>query len=1205
MLQLQLFIEGQEVEMFKDESITLTQNITDVKRLDAVLTDYSRSFTVPASKTNNQIFKHFYNYYIDGYNSKIKKLADLHLNYKPFKTGKVRFEGVNLKNNKPESYKLTFFGDTIKLTDVLGEDKISALTELGAFDFVYNDTNIAAYMADGLDNNIGSSDITNAIIFPLITHTSRLIYDSSANQNNNVYPSVGTDNNGVPFSQLKPAIRLDAIIRAIEMHYDLVFSDDFFVDTNLPYYNLYLWMHTKSGGLFEDQQKSKQFKSYNLVGTAQEELLIRSNNFAINNTKKSVQYNLDFSVDPADDTATYNLVIHKNGEEFRRFDNLKGDTKNGTALGQAIDKIEVDNGQFSVFIETSAATSFDLDVFVQRQNNALLGGKKDSSLTASITTISDANFSVASNLPEMKVIDLLQGLFKMFNLVAYVNDDDVFVVQTLDQYYAASTKIWDFTPFVDSNKSQVDSPIPYRQVNLGYEGTKTFLAANFKSMNNRAWGQTNYNEDSYFLTNAQKDKFEGETYEIQLPFEHMLFERLSDVNTGNITKVQWGWHVDDKEQKSAEMPLLFYPIQTISSISARNLGGTKVTINAPYMPSNSVSVFSDYVETGMSQSINFHAEIDEYALISNEKTLFKTYYETYIRDLFDERKRITKLSAEIPMSITEELQLNDDIRIFDKIYRINSITTNFENGKSELELVNILTSTKFASIVDTLTSPITVFGVPIDVSMTDITVDNTQFSVDNVGNNNNGFTQPALIDDTPAPILQNIISDNKVVPCTVTTPTLTFKSAVGSTNQTKFEFEITKAGTLCDQENVDEYGFLIADLESTLTATDDIDTLKADSNVQLIMVNRDTVYQGAGSPLDLTASPRVKSAIVSGLTHPATKFARFYAKTNLNPDHDTDKNTITSVVSVTTDTGAGTNLSTAKISIFANNAGLRTDAGYNTIPTKAEIEANVYTKFHQGTCGGYTVDPLRWFHNGTDLYPKVNDRITRKLSAGVPNYTGGTNSFQSVYGQTTYFALSLGDNIDNYVKDGNSYYKVIKQFVVEYSTAKVVAVYDCAASIPTYTGAMHFSGAVLPLSSQLIKNQGQCDRQIGFIAGASTGIALKGVTEISGVTVPLTYVPDFQIAHNGTQNNPQAGDQIRFTRVQGIDINTSFNGDETNIIQINQAISFGVSLYNLHYSDLQIYDYHLLYLLDDTNKVKGVVSINKLTGTVINATYCD
>ena len=59
-----------------------------------------------------------------------QKLADLHLNYKPFKTGKVRFEGVNLKTIT-RKHKLTFFGDTIKLTDTIGDDKISALTELG------------------------------------------------------------------------------------------------------------------------------------------------------------------------------------------------------------------------------------------------------------------------------------------------------------------------------------------------------------------------------------------------------------------------------------------------------------------------------------------------------------------------------------------------------------------------------------------------------------------------------------------------------------------------------------------------------------------------------------------------------------------------------------------------------------------------------------------------------------------------------------------------------------------------------------------------------------------------------------------------------------------------------------------------------------------------------------------------------------------
>ena len=804
---------------------------------------------------------------------------------------------------------------------------------------------------------------------------------------------------------------------------------------------------------------------------------------------------------------------------------------------------------------------------MQRQNNAILGGKKDSSLTASITTISDANFSVAANLPEMKVIDLLQGLFKMFNLVAYINDDDVIVVQTLDDYYAASDKLWDFTPYVDTTKSQVDSPIPFRQVNLGYESTKTFLAANFNSINNRPWGQTDYNEDSYFLSNGRKDKFEGETYEIKLPFEHMLFERLNDLDTGNLTKVQWGWHVDEKEQKSAEMPLVFYPIQPIgSSISARNLAGTKVTINAPYMPSNSASVFSDYVETGMSQSINFHAEIDEFALVSNEKTLFKSYYEEYIKDLFDERKRLTKLTAEIPMSIAEQLELNDDIRIFDKLYRINSITTDFQTNKSELELTNILKSTKFAAVVDALTSPITIFAVPIDISMTDITIDDIQITADNAGVNNNGFTTPPVTDPVPAPILQNIPSSDAIDPCVVTAPTLTFVSAIGSDTATTFKFEITKAGTLCDQDNVDEYGFLIADAESTLTATDDIDTLKADSNVQLVMVNKDTVYLGAGSPLDMTASSRIKEAKVTGLTHPDTKFARFYAKTNVNPDYDTDKNTITAVHSVSTDTGAGTNTSTASTPNNSVHAGIGS-VGFDSIPSLADIEANTYTIFHNGFCGEYADTKRGFYHNGTERIAKTGDLITFTAPGGVGQYGGGTTSFQSIYGETDYFALAVGDNLDTFIENGVLKQKIIKHIVVEYATGEIVRTYDCALQAPL-TKAYLYTSFYLPLAANSF--DGQCD-----------------------VNYRVGQLADFTIAHDGTDVNPKLGDQIRFTEVLESAVSTGFNGDSTNFSYSPQA-----------HPNFASNEYHVLILVNADGKVRGFLTIQKSKGIVADLFYC-
>ena len=226
MLQLQLYIEGQEVELYNDESVSLTQSIQDVRDIKKIFTDYSRTFTIPASKNNNKIFKHFYNYFIEGFDARTKKDAHLFLNYKPFKKGKIKLEGVSLNNNEAKTYKVTFFGSTVVLPDLLGEDRLASLSELSAFDFRYNDSNIQAYMTNGLDANIGATQINDAIVLPLITHTNRLTYDSSVNELYNL-DTTGSDN-GVPFTELKPALRLDAIIRAIELHYDVKFSNDFF-----------------------------------------------------------------------------------------------------------------------------------------------------------------------------------------------------------------------------------------------------------------------------------------------------------------------------------------------------------------------------------------------------------------------------------------------------------------------------------------------------------------------------------------------------------------------------------------------------------------------------------------------------------------------------------------------------------------------------------------------------------------------------------------------------------------------------------------------------------------------------------------------------------------------------------------------------------------------------------------------------------------
>ena len=73
MIQLQLYVEGQEVELFQDESITLNQSIQDVRDISKIFTEFTQTFSIPASFVNNKIFKHFYNHEIlNGFDARKK-----------------------------------------------------------------------------------------------------------------------------------------------------------------------------------------------------------------------------------------------------------------------------------------------------------------------------------------------------------------------------------------------------------------------------------------------------------------------------------------------------------------------------------------------------------------------------------------------------------------------------------------------------------------------------------------------------------------------------------------------------------------------------------------------------------------------------------------------------------------------------------------------------------------------------------------------------------------------------------------------------------------------------------------------------------------------------------------------------------------------------------------------------------------------------
>jgi hypothetical protein len=669
MQTIELYIEGQRVELFKDESVSLTQSIQNAKDPAKIFTDFSKSFTIPASKTNNKIFKHYYNFdIVGGFDARVKVPANIELNSLQFRKGFIQLNGVDLKNNKADIYRITFFGETVNLKDLVGEDNLSALLWLNNFNLNYNAATVENYLKNVNDKTFGGVTYSNPIVAPLITHTDRLYYDSGENiaDTGNLYWQ--NSNHGVLFNQLKYSIRLHLIIKAIEEEYGITFSTDFFSDANSDWHNLYMWMHRKKGSVIPGEQIASFDK---LVDTFS---VIDGFNLNVINTS-TVQFDEGveffgtiFELTLArTNTIPYNISILRDGLQVYTESNIISTNKviNVKPFARTESQYQV------VLTYANAITFTDIEWYFEAQNE-----DEDIHTTGSFTTTEDFEFIITQQLPEIKVIDFLTGIFRMFNLTAFV-EDDIIVVKTLDSFYSSGTP-YDITKFVDVNKSSTDVALPYKQIDFEYADYKTFLAAQFNQLNGQQFGELKYKglEDGNFV---------GGIYKVTLPFQKILYERLINVDNNALTTIQYGYFVDDNQQSYIGKPLIHYVNRQTggTAISFRPTTTSRVQLASYYIPLNQNGLTSV-------QSLHFGAEVNEYALVTNEESLFKNFYLNYIQDIFEQKRRIIKLTAYLPLRILLNYNLSDTFIIGGVSYKINSITTNLENGKSELELLNDL-----------------------------------------------------------------------------------------------------------------------------------------------------------------------------------------------------------------------------------------------------------------------------------------------------------------------------------------------------------------------------------------------------------------------------------------------------------------------------------------------------------------------------------
>jgi hypothetical protein len=684
-LNLALFLKNNELnkyqrsDLFNDETISITQVIQDVQDISLIFTNFTKTFSLPASDENNRLFKHYYNYDIDGgFDARVKIDAYIEIDSNRFNSGKVKLEGVDMKNNQPYSYRVTYYGDTINLKDVIGEDKLNALP-LSSYNLTYNNTNVKT--------KFQIDPTTTDVIAPFISHTNRYYFDSSSghseNNTNLYYQSGGTHEHGLLWSDLKYAIRLDAIIQAIGTQYGLVFSNDFFDSSNLDYYNLFMWLHRAKGGVQGVDAgifPPELINSWNVV-SGNHGAFTTSSNLFVNSDYDGASNSIAITTAS---TSDYKISILRNGVLVFQSNTLNGN--------QSLDITSVyfdNNNNFTFFIQSQLVITID-DITLQLgyfdYTDPGIPLTFDVFSTILFNTNATFVFDIAQQIPEIKVIDFLSGIFRMFNLTAYVVNG-VVIVKTLNDFYATSN-VYDITPHIKVDSNSVNVALPFKQIEFGYEDTKTLLALKHSQQFNYDWAKEIYNE---------LPDIDGGIYKVTLPFSHFKYERIFDVNAPTTPlDIQWGYSATDNfnaatgnYEAALGKPLLFYPILVtgVANMSWRPTTSSHEQITSYIAPSNSLSFDPNVSKT----NINFKAELNEWTFGNDfTDTLFLNYYQDYIMQVFNPKNRLTKIKAILPLSILLNFELNDRFKIVDRLFRINKITTNLTTGESDIELLNEL-----------------------------------------------------------------------------------------------------------------------------------------------------------------------------------------------------------------------------------------------------------------------------------------------------------------------------------------------------------------------------------------------------------------------------------------------------------------------------------------------------------------------------------
>ena len=661
---LSLFVGTSQVELFQDENVTLTKQVKSVQEVNAK-SDFTQSFTIPASDHNNSIFNHYYDISIvGGYNAHVKVDAKIEVHGLQLFEGVIELLGVSFKDNQPHDYSIVFYGDIKSLASTYGEETLKDL-DLSAYDHTLNQTNVANSWTDNLFSGV--------IKYPLWDHYEGVMY---GDLDVDIPQNIAIAGRGFAIDDVRPAIKLKTLFAACITHagYTLngtnLFSDGYFDD-------LFMMPVEKAGYLHDPAIKTNN--NFTASATSQPATLSENRfvvqtyttegsdpngNFdhttGIYTAPISGRYSFSFAFDltarPSFSTAKYLVCAFVNNtkvHEIQKTRDLSSFSDTFMLNLQAGDKVT---------IQIAAQDSFTADsiTFACTESPYSRGGR---------------TIRVADIMPPVKITDFIQGVLTTFNAVLYREDMTGlnYVIKNVDAWYdGGSTQDW--TEYVDiSTITHKKVKIP-RKISFAFKEMKDMASKAFFDRNQRHFGSMSYNPDV---------DFPDAPLEIKSPFSIVPPQRLNKVNkdykTIDVTNLPVPILLDDSLAPACNDMVLFFMDATEVNSSDSYYAAGSLRSSYPYAGTMQKEAATDGYSLAFSLEQNLGEQVPT-------DTLYKNYWERHIARLFATSSRRIAIKAFIPVGEWLNLDLANTIRIGDFYYKIESIKYNINTSEAQLEL---------------------------------------------------------------------------------------------------------------------------------------------------------------------------------------------------------------------------------------------------------------------------------------------------------------------------------------------------------------------------------------------------------------------------------------------------------------------------------------------------------------------------------------